>query len=42
VDSLRAADCDVEAIFANRVDPELVHRISGRLAGREPPLFVLP
>jgi phosphate acetyltransferase len=42
VESLRAADCDVEAIFVNRVDPGLIDGISGRLAGHEPPVFVLP
>jgi phosphate acetyltransferase len=40
--SLRGADCDVEAIFANRVAGELVTEIAGRLAGHEPPVYVLP
>jgi phosphate acetyltransferase len=42
VNSLREADCDVEAIFANRVESQLVAGISGRLAGHEPPAYVLP
>ncbi len=42
VNSLREADCDVEAIFANRVESQLVAVISGRLAGHEPPAYVLP
>ena len=42
VGSVREADCDVEAVFANRVEPELVAGISARLGGHEPPVYVLP
>jgi phosphate acetyltransferase len=42
LESLRDADCDGEAIFANRIEPELVAEISGRLGRHEPPVYVLP
>ena len=40
--SLRRADCDVEAIFANRVAGELVAEIAARLGRHETPAYVLP
>ena len=42
VESLREADCDVEAVFANRVEPGAVDELSARFSGREPPVYVLP
>jgi phosphate acetyltransferase len=42
LESLRAADCDVVALVANRVEPALVAAVSVRMAGHEPPVSVLP
>jgi phosphate acetyltransferase len=42
LESLRETDCDVAAVFANRVEQELVAEVSGRLEGHEPPVYVLP
>ncbi|MGA2929649.1 MAG: phosphate acetyltransferase, partial [Solirubrobacteraceae bacterium] len=42
LEALREADCDAEAIFANRVEAELVAELSGRLSDHEPPVYVLP
>jgi len=42
LESMREADCDVEAMFANRVEPELVAPVWRRLKGHEPPVYVLP
>ena len=42
LDGLREANCDVEAIFANRVPIELVADISAYVEDHEPPVYVLP
>ncbi|MGO9958828.1 MAG: phosphate acetyltransferase [Solirubrobacteraceae bacterium] len=42
VESLHDADCDVEAVFANRVEPAIVDELAERVSGHEPPMYVLP
>lgn len=42
LESLRDADCDVEAMFANRIEPDLVADIAARMDQHDPPVYVFP
>ena len=42
LETLRGCDCDVEALVANRVAPDVLAEVARRASGREPPTYVLP